>query len=113
MLYLQKKRVNVFTITLGGNYMLIKDITSTKYSYEHEFQYTISDNYEVDVWVCFSSFEIVDALKKDSRFKWSSDYDLMDEESFCKMFLDDFINLNEQLVAEVAEDSPEAYKAHW
>lgn len=92
--------------------MLIKDITPTKYSYEHSFEYTISDNYDVDVCVTFSSYEMVDALKKDSRFKWLPDYDLLDEESFCKLFEQDFVDLNQDLIADVAEDHPDAYKAH-
>ena len=95
------------------NNMLVKDTSSTNYSYDHEFEYTISDNYDVDIWVSFSSYKIIDSLKKDSRFKWLPEYDLLDEESFCKMFIEYFIDFNEDLVAEVAEDSPEAYKAHW
>jgi hypothetical protein len=93
--------------------MLVKDLSESNYTYYHEFEFTIEDNYSVDVWVRFTSFEIVDALKKDSRFKWLSDYDLLDEESFCLKFESIFIDLNSELIASVAEESPNAYKAHW
>ena len=92
--------------------MLVKYLKKSNYTYDHEFEFTIHDNYSVDVWVSFSSFDIVNALKKDSRFKWLPDYNLLDEESFCKIFESDFISLNEKWVAEVAEESDDAYKAH-
>ncbi len=93
--------------------MLIKDLTEKNFTYTHEFEYTVTDNYDVDVWVAFTSFEMVDALKNDDRFKWLPDYDLLTEESFCKLFTDHFIDLNEGLVCERAEENPEAIKAHW
>jgi hypothetical protein len=36
--------------------MKLKDLNDTNYTYSHEIEWVLEDNYSVDVWVMFGSY---------------------------------------------------------
>jgi hypothetical protein len=91
--------------------MKLKDLNDTNYTYTHEIEWVLEDNYSVDVWVMFDSYEIAFALKTDSRFNWLSEYDEMEEKDFVLKFEEDFMSFNVDWINERAWENPSSNKA--
>jgi hypothetical protein len=91
--------------------MKLKDLTDANYTYTHEIQWVLEDNYSVNVAVMFRSYEIAFALKTDNRFDWLSEYDEMEEKDFVLKFEDNFMGLNVDLIKQKAWENPSSNKA--
>lgn len=91
--------------------MKLKNLTDANYTYTHEIEWVLEDNYSVDVNVIFHSYEIAYALRTDSRFNWLPEYDEMEEKDFVLKFEDDFMSLNSEWITERAWDNPSSSKA--
>lgn len=91
--------------------MKLKDLNDTNYTYTHEIEWVVTDNYDVDIWVMFASYEIAFALRTDERFTWLPEYDEMEEKDFVLKFEDDFMSLNEKWITERAWEDPDSNKA--
>lgn len=91
--------------------MKLKDLTDANYTYTHEIQWVLEDNYSVDIDVMFHSYEIAFALRTDERFEWLSEYDEMEEKDFVLKFEDDFMGLNVDWIKERAWENPSSNKA--
>jgi hypothetical protein len=91
--------------------MKLKDLTDANYTYTHEIEWVLEDNYSVGITVMFHSYEIAYALRTDGLFNWLPEYDEMEEKDFVLKFEDDFMSLNSQWINERAWATPGSNKA--
>lgn len=86
--------------------MKVKELNDTNYTYTHDIEWVITDNYDVDLFVSFHSYEIAFALRTDERFTWLPEYDEMEEQEFIIKFEEDFMSLNSEWINERAWEDP-------